>query len=197
MIFAGAAQFAAVDLLDQGAGVPAIVAAIFMINARHIMYSAALSTRFRAAPLWFKVIGSYLLIDQAFALNGDHASAELRARHIEYQMWYYFGTAGPMAGVWLGTVAAGIVLGQLIPPEWEIDFAIPLMFLGLLVMSTFNVQGVVAALIGGTVAVLGRDWPSGSGLLTGAIAGVIVAGLLDLVLDSKLDGDERGEELGG
>ena len=74
LVFAGAAQFAAVELLDQGAGVAAVVAAIFMINARHLMYSAAIGGRFQEAPTWFKWIGSYFLIDQVFALNNEYAA---------------------------------------------------------------------------------------------------------------------------
>ncbi|MDH3296557.1 MAG: AzlC family ABC transporter permease [Acidimicrobiia bacterium] len=182
MIFAGAAQFAAIDLLDRGAGVLAVVAAIFMINARHLMYSAALSTGFKEAPLWFKVIGSYLLIDQAFALNGDHAPG-LAGRTVHYRIWHFFGTVVPMATVWPVTIAAGLWLGQLIPPEWEVDFAIPLMFLGLMVMSIANGPGLVAAVVGGTVAVAGREWPSGTGLVAGAVLGVAVAGLLDRAFD--------------
>jgi len=179
LVFAGAAQFAAIELLDQGAGVFAVVAAVFMINARHLMYSAALSGRYRSAPTWFKVVGSYFLIDQVFALNGDHISSGRDDRHISHRMAYYLGSALPMASVWLVGVASGIGLGQFIPASWEIEFAIPLMFLGLLILSTSNLPGVVAAVIGASVAVVGRDWPSGSGLLTGAVLGVVVAGTMD------------------
>ena len=104
-------------------------------------------------------------------------------------MRFYLGCAVPMAMVWYVGVGAGILLGQFIPSSWEIEFAIPLMFLGLLVLSTFNGPGVVAAVIGGTVAVIGRDWPSGSGLLLGAVLGVAVAGVLDLLLDDSDDSD--------
>ena len=189
IMIAGAAQFAAIDMLDRGAGVIAVAAAIFMINARHLMYSAALSRRFNTAPLWFRIVGSYLLIDQAFALNGEHAPGRLHERSQRYQMWHLLGTAVPMLAVWLVTIAIGLFVGELLPPEWEVDFAIPLMFLGLMVMATTNVPGLAAALVGGGVAVVGRDWPSGSGLLAGAILGVIVAGLLDIILERRRSDD--------
>lgn len=193
LVFAGAAQFAAVELLDQGAGFAAVVAAIFMINARHLMYSAAIGPRFSDAPRWFKWVGSYFMIDQVFALNNEHALGPLNDRPLSYRMWYFIGCAIPMATVWYAGVGAGILLGQFIPPSWEIEFAIPLMFLGLLVLSTFNMAGVAAALIGGTVAVLGRDWPSGTGLLAGAILGVAVAGAIDWFLVDTEPGDPAAE----
>ncbi|MDH3300817.1 MAG: AzlC family ABC transporter permease [Acidimicrobiia bacterium] len=185
LIFAGAAQFAAVELLDQGAGVAAVVAAVFMINARHLMYSAAIGGRFQEAPAWFKWIGSYFLIDQVFALNNEYAADAPSDRSLSYRIRFYLASAAPMASVWYVGVGAGILLGQFIPAAWEIEFAIPLMFLGLLVLSTFNLPGVVAAMIGGTVAVIGRGWPSGSGLLLGAVLGVAVAGVLDGLLSDS------------
>lgn len=192
LIFAGAAQFAAVELLDEGASVAAVVAAVFMINARHLMYSAAISGRFQAAPTWFKWIGSYFLIDQVFALTNQFAADGSNNRSLTYRMRFHLAAAAPMAAVWYVGVGAGILLGQFIPPAWEIEFAIPLMFLGLLVLSTFNLPGVVAAVLGGTVAVVGRGWPSGTGLLLGAVLGVAVAGVLDELLgvsDGKAAGD--------
>ena len=186
MIFAGAAQFAAVELIDGGAGVWAVVAAVFMINARHLMYGAAICGRFSDAPVWFKFVGSYFLIDQVFALNVnlDLESVDTDDR-LGYRMSHYIGTGVPMLGVWVVGVVLGLVVGDVIPAEWEVDFAIPLMFLGLMVMSLFNASSVVAAVLGGTVAVVGRDWPNGMGLLIGAIAGVAAAGLVDLLLDTR------------
>lgn len=192
LVFAGAAQFAAVELLDEGAGLAAVVAAVFMINARHLMYSAAIGARFQEAPRWFRWVGSYFLIDQVFALNNQYAADGPNDQSLAYQIRYYLASAVPMATVWYFGVGAGILLGQFIPPSWEIEFAIPLMFLGLLVLSTFNLPGVVAALIGGTVAVIGRGWPSGTGLLLGAVLGVAVAGMLDGLLSgpepSRIEG---------
>ena len=42
IIFAGAAQLVAVQLLDSGAAIPLIVLAVFVVNARHLLYSASL-----------------------------------------------------------------------------------------------------------------------------------------------------------
>ena len=185
LVFAGAAQFAAVEVLNEGAGVVAVVAAIFMINARHLMYSAAIGGRFQDAPRWFKFVGSYFLVDQVFALNNEHAAMAPAGRPLSEQIRFFLGSAIPMATVWYLGVGAGILLGEFIPAAWEIEFAIPLMFLGLLVLSTFNLPGVVAAVIGGTVAVVGRDWPAGTGLLTGALLGVVVAGIIDWYLGDR------------
>lgn len=179
LILAGAAQLASVDLIDRGAGVLTVLAAVFMINARHVMYSAALSHRFRHAPAWFRLVASYLLLDQTFAMNADGAYNNPERKPLDYQIPYYLATALPMVSMWLAATAAGIVIGDVIPAEWEVGFTIPIMFLGLMVMSISNRPGVLAALVGGAVAVAGRSWPSGTGLLAGAVLGVIVGGAAD------------------
>ncbi len=192
MIFAGAAQFASVELIDGGAGVWAVVAAVFMINARHLMYGAAIGGRFSRAPVWFRFVGGYLLIDQVFALNQNLDAAGASGGEpgsddeLAYLMSHYIGTAVPMMGVWLLGSAVGLVLGDVIPAEWQVDFAIPLMFLGLMVMSMFNAPSVVAAVLGGLVAVIGREWPNGLGLLLGAIVGVVGAAAVDSLLGCRL-----------
>ncbi len=186
LIFAGSSQLAAVELIDQGAGIVAVVATVAMINARHLMYSAALSHRFRQAPSWFRVVGSYFLIDQVFALNNDQANPELATKPMADQMAYYLGTALPMCSLWLVGTAVGIALGDVIPASWEIDFGVPLMFAGLMVMSLVSRPAVVAAAVGGGVAYIGRGWPNGTGLLVGAVAGVVAAALVD-----RASGSER------
>lgn len=179
LILAGAAQLASIDLIDQGAGVATVLAAVFMINARHVMYSAALSHRFRHAPIWFRLVASYLLLDQTFAMNADGAYNNPEAKSMDHQMAYYLATALTMVSAWLAATAAGILIGDVIPADWEVGFTIPIMFLGLMVMSISNRPGMLAALVGGAVAVAGRSWPSGTGLLAGAVLGVIVGGAAD------------------
>ncbi len=55
-VFAGAAQIAMVDLLGAGGGVFLVIVVGLVINARHMMYSAALASRFTSQPRWFKVL---------------------------------------------------------------------------------------------------------------------------------------------
>lgn len=182
VIFAGSAQLVAIQLFDRGAGVVAILAAVAMINARHFMYSAALSDRFRGAPRWFRYVGSYLLIDQVFALTSDQANPELSRSPQADQMAYHLGAGIPLFITWqIGTIL-GIMVGDIVPGSWQIEFAVPLMFAALLVLTLTDRPSALAAVVGGVVAWFGRDWPAGSGLLVGATLGVIGAALLARVL---------------
>ena len=66
IIFAGAAQLATIQLVDQGAAAAVIVATALVINSRHLMYSAALAGPFQQFPRSWRLALPYLLTDQAF-----------------------------------------------------------------------------------------------------------------------------------
>ncbi len=53
VILAGAAQLALLTLVST-ASIWAAMATALVINARHVMYSAALAPTFKAQPRWFR-----------------------------------------------------------------------------------------------------------------------------------------------
>jgi predicted branched-subunit amino acid permease len=86
---------------------------------------------------------------------------------------YYLGAAGAIWAVWQAATLAGVVVGARIPDRWGVGFAVPLVFLALLVPDLTDRPRVVAALVGGSVAVAGAGWPLNLGLVGGALAGVV------------------------
>ena len=63
------------------------------------------------------------------------------------------------------------------PAEWSLDFAIPMVFLVLLILAVHDRPGVVAAVVGGGVALVARDVPLNLGLVLATVAGIL-AGLV-------------------
>ena len=182
IIFAGSSQLAAVELIGDGAGVPVIVLTVFFINARHIIYSAALRDRWSVYPLWVRVLAPYLLIDQQFAVA--ETAPELTDPTPGYRLWHFLGAGVFMWTIWQLSVGAGILVGDLVRDEWQLIFAVPIMFLGLMVLSIRNQAGVAAAVVGGTIAVLGSGLPQGSGLLLAIVTGMTVGAVIDLRIES-------------
>ena len=86
---------------------------------------------------------------------------------------------------WQLCVILGILLGDVLPSNWSLEFAVPLMFLGLMVLAINNKPGVIAAVVGGLVAVIGANWPSGLGLLSGVVAGMTAGGLAETLQSLK------------
>ena len=92
---------------------------------------------------------------------------------------YYLGAAAAIWVVWQVATVAGVVVGARIPDRWGVGFAVPLIFLALLVPDLTDRPRVIAALVGGGVAIAGAGWPLNLGLVGGALAGVaagVVAG---------------------
>ena len=85
---------------------------------------------------------------------------------------YYFGAGLGLWTTWQITTTLGMVLGAAIPSSWSLEFAIPLTFMALLVLAIRDKPGLVAAIVGGFVAVAAFALPYNLGLLVGACAGV-------------------------
>jgi predicted branched-subunit amino acid permease len=174
IIFAGAAQLAVVGILGAGgAPIVAILTAI-VINARHVMYSADTGRYAVSQPLGRKAAIAYLLTDQAYLVSSHRFPDPTSSGGFTS---FYFGSALTLWITWQATTTAGLLLGAAIPPSWSLEFAIPLTFMALLVLAIRNRPGLVAAGVGGAVALASVELPYNLGLLVGALSGV-AAGLL-------------------
>jgi AzlC protein len=66
--FAGAAQFAAASVLDEGGGVLAAVAAAVLLNARYAAISLAVAPAFEGGRLR-RLLESQLIVDESWAVS--------------------------------------------------------------------------------------------------------------------------------
>ena len=172
IIFGGSAQLTLVSLLGGGTAVVAATTAALVVNARHLMYSAALAPTFQRQPRWFRWFGPYLLIDQLFALS------TLRLDDEPEDFRTYYLVAGLTFWVtWLATTALGLLIGPVVPEAWHLEFAVPILFVGLLILGIDNYPKVVAAVVGAGVTLLAAGLPNRGGLLVGSLAGILAGTL--------------------
>lgn len=176
VIFGGAAQLATIELFNEGAAALVIVATGLVINSRHLMYSAALAPAFSAFPRGWRLFLPYLLTDQAFAVSIVRFEEEHDPRA---RRFFFLGAGMALWTTWQMTTATGVVFGRVVPQSWSLDFAIPLVFLALLMPTLKDRPSLVAALVGGVVAILADSAPYHSGLMIGAISGVTAAVIVD------------------
>lgn len=174
LIFGGAAQLTVVTLAGEGAGVLAVIAAGLVVNARHFMYAAALAPTFSRQPIWFRRLGPYFLIDQEFALSVFRVDDPPQAFRR-----YFLASGLTFWIVWQVTVALGLVVGPVIPGSWSLGFAVPLLFVGLLMGAVRESPAVVAAVAGGIATWLTVGMPNRAGILVGAGAGVLAGFVAD------------------
>jgi predicted branched-subunit amino acid permease len=173
LVYTGAAQLAAFDLLGRGTPLVVVALTAVVINLRYLMYSASLAQYLRSHPRGRRWGFGYLVTDPVYALT----IGEFADRASPNAAWYYVGVAVPMWFAYQGGTVLGIVVGTSLPPELNVGFATPLLFLALLVPTLEDRPSLVAAVAGGAVAVGGAGLPLELGLVTGSLVGV-VAGLL-------------------
>lgn len=191
VVFAGAAQLAAVDLLARGAPAVVVVTTILVVNLRYPMYAASIAPHFRAFSSRWRALCAYLMTDQAYAV----ALTEFREHEstADRRKWFYVGAAVTLWVAWQASTITGVLLGAQVPPGLSLEFAIPLTFLALLVPNVTGRSSALAAAVGGVGTVLGTNLPYDVSLVVAALVGVLAATALDGVLEPTTDEDEAVE----
>ncbi len=177
IVFAGSAQFMAVQLLREGASALIILVATFVINLRHLLYSSSVAPYMQRLGGGWKWLLAYLLTDEAYAVVITRYQGQSSAGTWPTPGQRFFLGAGlTLWTTWQLSTAAGIFLGAQVPASWSLDFALTLTFIALLVPGLRDRATVTAALVGGVVALVGAGAPYRLGLILAALAG-IAAGL--------------------
>ena len=173
LVIAGAAQFAAVQLMVENAPVVIVLASALVVNLRMAMYSAALAPHLGEAPIWKRALIAYLNVDQTFALS--HAEYEAAPKTpIGEKVAFFFGAAVPICTTWYSFTWVGAVVGEAIPPEWALDFAVPVTFLAIVGPALRTVAHVAAAGTAVALALLLAGLPYNFGLMFSALGAMAV-----------------------
>ena len=190
IVFAGSAQFIGVQLMAAGTPLAILWLTTFVVNIRHMLYSASVApyTRHLSRPWrWFL---AYLLTDEAFVvaiLHYEERDADLpdltdhqvNLRPISYQHYYLLGAGLALWTCWQLSTAVGIFLGTQVPPSWSLDFTLALTFIGMVVPLLKNRPAAAAALTAGIVAVAAHQLPYKLSLIIAALAGIAMGVWLD------------------
>lgn len=181
-VFAGASQFAAIQLMQDNAPVLVVLATSLAVNLRMVMYSVAMAPHLGAAPLGTRALMAYFLVDQSFAAS----QAEFEARPnqpVEDKVAFFFGSITPIAPLWFVSTFAGAVVGEAIPPEYALDFAVPITFLAICAPMLRSLPHVVAAAVSIVAALALTVLPYGTGLLLAAALAMAAGALTEIALE--------------
>jgi 4-azaleucine resistance transporter AzlC len=145
--FAGAAQFAAASVLDEGGGVLAAVAAAVLLNARYAAISLAVAPAFEGGRLR-RLLESQLIVDESWAVS------QVGGGRIDRRV--LVGAGLVLFPSWVGGTALGVFFGDVLgdPEQLGLDAAFPALFLALLAVQLVSRRTVVAAIAGGLIALV-------------------------------------------
>jgi 4-azaleucine resistance transporter AzlC len=157
LVFAGASQFAMVQLFSESAPTAIVIASVLFINLRHLLMAASLRAQLQRLPLAGRLVAGFVLTDESFAMTTGYFRRGGRS------LAYYFTFAVSLYVLWNLATLAGIAIGGAIgdPRRLGIDFAITATFTGIVVLAIRHrseaVIALVAALVAGGLALAGAS----------------------------------------
>ncbi|MBM7551135.1 AzlC family ABC transporter permease [Thalassobacillus pellis] len=177
LVFAGAAQFMAANMIAIGTGAAELIIATFVLNFRHFVMSLSFMNRLRGIALKWKVPLSLGLTDETFTVSSLHKKEAKE----QYGVWFFGSLILTAYVAWIGGSYLGGVLGDILPARLSQSMGIALyaMFIGLLIPSIKKeskvaVVAVIAMATNFIFSVNGMSdgWAIVLGTLIGGLSGI-------------------------
>jgi predicted branched-subunit amino acid permease len=168
-VFAGASQFAALQTMQENAPVLVVLATSLAVNLRMVMYSMTLAPHFGTLPLRSRAVMAYFLVDQSFATTMAEIDRKPKMTAQEKRA-VFFGAVVAVAPLWFVACLVGGLIGTAIPPDYALDFALPITFLAMVAPMLRSLPHLVAAGVSILLSLLLVGMPYGTGLLVAAAA---------------------------
>ena len=172
VIFAGSSQLVFAQLLTAGASPLVMISSVAVINARHLLYGAVLSEYLNKLSIFWKLILSYFMTDQAFATSSKFLKSNQKSGISHYHL---LGSGFTLWFIWQASTLLGIFLGAIVPEQLGLTFAVPLTFLSLIVSDLKKIDHLMVVLSSGLVATFFYNVPLKSYVLLAAFVGMSVA----------------------
>ena len=179
IVFGGASQIILLQLFSAGASSLVIISSVGAVNSRHLLYGAVVSEHVSDLKMIWKIIVSYFLIDQAFAISNEY----FKKSKEKNKYFHLVGGGFTCWVVWQTTTFLGIILGAAIPEKLGLSFAVPLTFLAILVNDFRKLINVIVIIVSGLVATLGFNYiPYKAYVIVAALLGLFVAMVLTKII---------------
>ena len=174
LVFAGASQFMALALFQQGAAGLAVVLATLVVNLRQVLYGISLGPHLKGTARPKLALLAHGLVDESYGVAMVACASEACGPG------YFLGAGLGAFAPWVASSLAGYLLAGFLgdPFRFGLDFAFIGAFTGLLVSQLRSRLLVGVAAGSALVAVvvwhfLGSNWSIAAGALTACLLGVV------------------------
>ena len=173
IIFGGASQVVFAQLWSIGASPMVTGGSVAIINLRHIIYSASISRYITELSLRWRLILGYLLTDEAFAVSFQEFENKNKFAH-----FHLLGGGLTLWIFWQISTIAGVFLGTKIPSGFNLEFAIPLTFIAIILPKLRSLAHLGAAITASFIAIFGQYLPNNLWIILAVIIGMVVGGYI-------------------
>ena len=174
LVYGGSSQAVLLQFVQSNASLWIAVLSGCVINLRLAVYSAAMASKVRHLGKTQRMLVAAFMVDNTFAFIQAREQSHPHDKHL---MAYYAGSSTVSWLSWVLFCSIGVFAGSIVPPSWQLDFAIPLSFIAVAAPSIRSLSMGAAALVGGMASVLLFALPLKLGLIAACLAG-LSAGLL-------------------
>ncbi len=177
VIFGGASQLVFVQLFSGGASLLITITSTFVVNSRHLLYGASFSEHLKNLSIRWKILLSYLITDQSYAVSNIYFE---KNKNDKLKYYYLLGSGFFLWFIWQIATLIGIFLGSIVPDKLGLVFAMPLTFIALLVNYLRKINHLIIILISGCLSILLFNAPLKSYIILSSLISLSLAFLIIL-----------------
>ena len=186
VVFAGAAQFTALQLMAEEVPFLIVVATALAVNLRMAMYSASLAVWLGRAPLWKRALIAYVNVDQSYAVSMNRFEDEPDLS-LSQRIEFFFGAVTPVCPVWILATGLGIWFGDMIPDWIALDFAVPICFLAIIAPMMRTLAHMVSSFVSIILSLVFSGLPYNLGLLVAGVSAMIVGAQVEVWMKRRAE----------
>jgi 4-azaleucine resistance transporter AzlC len=151
LIFAGAAQLAALTIMGAVGSLSSMFSSTFVISSRHLLYSAVFRDHVRKSSFGLRCSIAFFLTDEMFAVTCAYI-----VKNERFSPVYALSSGITFYIIWNISTFAGIVAGQHIPnlEHFGLEFAIAATFIAIVIPSIKNKSTLVSVISSGLSAII-------------------------------------------
>ena len=182
VVFAGASQLTAVQMIAIGSGTISVIITVFIINLRHYLMAASISPYIKHEPVYKRMVNAFFMTDESYAVTYSYFQKGSPSSS------YFLGSGLNIYLFWGSSGVIGYFFGNMITPElsYIFDFAFVAAFIGMIVPMVKTRPALVTVIASAVISLAGSLVIPGKWYIIIAGLGASLAGFLaSEFLDSK------------
>ena len=180
IIFAGASQIAFAKLY-LFVSPTSLLTSITAINLRHFLYGVSVNEYLKNLTLKWRIIFSYLLTDEAYAVSIKYFQNNSKSKYFYYHL---LGSGLTLFFTWQVSTLIGIFFGGTIPRYLNLEFIIPLSFIAIIIPMLKKKYDILACLSSGVSGIILYKLDIELWIIFSAFCGIFV-GYFFIILEDK------------